>query len=167
MLLLGGILILVACTDITVLDDALLRPGRLQHHIKLELPNRSDVKKILEGKMQKLKCSDDVCVEELTSILVNDVDYCVTGADIENVCNRALVHRIREHVLADSQGTLSDENNSKENFTDVSIGMKNFSGALHECFPSLSTDNAKTEEASLPSFAWQGIFTEGLNSNPR
>lgn len=117
--------------------------------------------------MQKLKCSDDVCAEELTNILVNDVDYCVTGADIENVCNRALVHRIREHVLADSQGTFSDEKDTQENFTDVSICMKNFRGALKECFPSLSTDDAKTEEASSPSFAWQGMFTEGLNSNPR
>ena len=117
--------------------------------------------------MQKLKCSADVCVEELTNILVNDVDYCVTGADIENVCNRALVHRIREHVLADSQRTFSDEKDSQENYADVSIGMRNFSGALQECFPSLSSDDAKAEEASLPSFAWQGMFTEGLNSNPR
>lgn len=125
------------------------------------------MKNILEGKMQKLKCSDDVCVEELTNILVNDVDYCVTGADIENVCNRALVHRIREHVHADSQGTFSDDKDSQESYTDVSIGMRNFRGALQECFPSLSTENAKREEDSLPSFAWQGMFTEGLNSNPR
>ena len=168
---LGGILILVACTDITVLDDALLRPGRLQHHIKLELPNRSDVENILIGKSQKLKCSDDVCVKELTNILVSDLDFLVTGADIENACNRALVHRIREYVLEDSQEhSLSDENDSVKTFTDVSISMKNFKEALKECFPSLSTEDTSMKDlssSSSSSFAWQGTFAEGLNVNPR
>ena len=165
---LGGILILVACTDITVLDDALLRPGRLQHHIKLELPNRSDVGKILVGKSQNMKCSHDVCVEVVTSILVDKLDICVTGADIENVCNRALVHRIREYVLSDSQESFfCDGENSLKDSTDVSICMKNFSEALKECFPSLSTEDTKTKDLSSPPFAWRGMFKEGLNSNPR
>ena len=166
---LGGILILVACTDITVLDDALLRPGRLQHHIKLELPNRSDVQNILIGKSQKLKCSDDVCVEKLTNILVSDVDFLVTGADIENACNRALVHRIREYVLEDSQerSSLSDDKEFMTPFTDVSICMKNFTEALKECFPSMSSEDEGMKNLPSSSFAWQGTFTEGLNVNPR
>ena len=164
-------MILVACTDITVLDDALLRPGRLQHHIKLELPNRSDVQNILIGKSQNLKCSDDVCVEKLTNILVSDLDFLVTGADIENACNRALVHRIREYVLEDSQEySLSDDKKSMTSFTDVSICMKNFTEAFKECFPSLSIRDEGMKDllsSSSSSFAWQGTFTEGLNVNPR
>lgn len=96
--IIGGILVLAACTDITVLDEALLRPGRLQHHIKLDLPNKWDIEEILIGRMKKMKCNSDVCVGSLGSILHNQINYDITGADVENVCRRALLSRIREEI---------------------------------------------------------------------
>lgn len=106
---------LAACSDISVLDEALLRPGRLQHHIELELPNRTDIEDILKGRIKKLKCSDDVCVRDLGGILVEKLDFCVTGADVEHVCRRALMSRIREHIMEGSGGSSAGPKNISEN----------------------------------------------------
>ena len=89
---------LAACTDITVLDEALLRPGRLQHHIKLDYPTKIDIQEILTEKMREMKCNEDVSVVDLGSILESETDSNVTGADVENLCRRALLSRIREEV---------------------------------------------------------------------
>ena len=77
---------LAACTDITVLDEALLRPGRLQHHIKLDYPTKIDIQEILTEKMREMKCNADVSVVDLGSILESETDSNVTGADVENLC---------------------------------------------------------------------------------
>lgn len=119
---------LAACNDMTVLDDALLRPGRLQHHIELELPSLSNIEAILKGRIKKLKCGADVSVKELAAIL-SGLDRKITGADVENVCRRALIARIREE-------TLDEKDNVKK---DISIGMRNFYEALSECYPTISS----------------------------
>lgn len=90
-------MVLAACTDITVLDDALLRPGRLQHHIELSLPTRSDVEDILSGRIKKLKCSSDVCAEHLADVMWT-LGRPVSSADVDDVCSRALMARVREEV---------------------------------------------------------------------
>jgi ATP-dependent 26S proteasome regulatory subunit len=124
---LGGILVLAACTDINVLDDALLRPGRLQHHIKLELPSLININAILQGRINKLKCGDDVSVKILAGILFG-LGREMTGADVENVCRRALIARIREESY-----------NSADNYNnDINISMRNFYEALNECYPATS-----------------------------
>jgi ATP-dependent 26S proteasome regulatory subunit len=119
--------VLAACTDIDVLDDALLRPGRLQHHIKLELPSLINIEAILQGRIDKLKCGDDVSVKVLAGILVG-LGRDITGADVENVCRRALIARIRQESC-----------NSADNYNkDINISMSNFYEALNECYPAPS-----------------------------
>ena len=156
---------LAACTDITVLDDALLRPGRLEHHIRLDLPNKSDIKEILAGRLMKLTCSDDVCVDDLADILTSKLDFRVTGADIESVCRRAMMSRIREH-LSLKGGSLNNTESEKH----IKIGNKNFLEALEECYPSgadcvlLSEGKEKGKSEDTP-FEWTGSFSGGMTIN--
>jgi SpoVK/Ycf46/Vps4 family AAA+-type ATPase len=109
------------------LDDALLRPGRLQHHIKLELPSLTDIEAILQGRINKLKCGDDVSVKILAGIL-SGLGRDTTGADVENVCRRALIARIRE------ESCTKTDNYDR----DINISMSNFYEALNECYPATS-----------------------------
>lgn len=166
--MLGGIIVLAACTDINVLDDALLRPGRLEHHIRLDLPNRADIKAILAGRLSKLTCSDDVDADNLADILISKLDLQVTGADVENVCRRALMSRIRERIILDSSLLGKIE---PEGF--ISIGNKNFLEAIEECYPSMTdcvslseegregTGGGKSKMGAVP-FVWTGGFSEGI-----
>jgi SpoVK/Ycf46/Vps4 family AAA+-type ATPase len=163
----GGIIVLAACTDITVLDDALLRPGRLEHHIRLDLPNRSDIKDILAARLKKLTCSDDVCVDDLADILISKLDSQVTGADVENVCRRALMSRIREHLALECSSL-----GNRESEKDIKIGNKNFLEALEEVYPSVSDcllqpedGRSKCKSEAVP-FEWTGAFSGGISLNP-
>jgi len=46
------LLVLAACQDMTLIDDALLRPGRLQYHIELGRPDLASVRDILRVKLR-------------------------------------------------------------------------------------------------------------------
>ena len=64
----------------------------------LEYPTKIDIQEILTEKMREMKCNPDVSVVDLGSILESETDINVTGADVENLCRRALLSRIREEV---------------------------------------------------------------------
>ena len=44
-----GVTILACATDISMLDEALLRPGRLDRHFLVDLPNFEDRAQIIQG----------------------------------------------------------------------------------------------------------------------
>lgn len=116
-----------------------------------------------------MNCSNDVCVDTLADILISELDSRVTGADVENVCRRAVVSCIRGRI---SSGNIpkGDTPESEE----LKIVNKNFLEALVECFPSLSAESDvenekqkegegdKQEEASVAApFEWTGTFSGG------
>ena len=79
-----GVIILAATNRADVLDRALLRAGRFDRQIHVELPNLNERKGIFEVHVRKLKLNSDV-----------DLDFFAkqtpgfSGADIANVCNEA------------------------------------------------------------------------------
>lgn len=79
-----GVIILAATNRADVLDRALLRAGRFDRQIHIELPNLNERKGIFQVHVRKLKLGDDV-----------DLDFFAkqtpgfSGADIANVCNEA------------------------------------------------------------------------------
>lgn len=80
----AGVIILAATNRADILDRALLRAGRFDRQIHVELPNLNERKGIFEVHVRKLKLGDDV-----------DLDFFAkqtpgfSGADIANVCNEA------------------------------------------------------------------------------
>lgn len=80
----AGVIILAATNRADILDRALLRAGRFDRQIHVELPNLNERKGIFEVHVRKLKLSNDV-----------DLDFFAkqtpgfSGADIANVCNEA------------------------------------------------------------------------------
>jgi len=79
-----GVIVLAATNRPDVLDKALLRPGRFDRHIYLELPNQSERAEIFKVHIRLLKLSKNVDIEILAKLSPG-----FSGADIANICNEA------------------------------------------------------------------------------
>ncbi|MCB0656460.1 MAG: ATP-dependent zinc metalloprotease FtsH [Saprospiraceae bacterium] len=79
-----GVIVLAATNRGDILDSALLRPGRFDRHIHLELPNINERKAIFLVHLKPVKTGQDVNVDQLASQTPG-----FSGADIANICNEA------------------------------------------------------------------------------
>jgi len=79
-----GVIVLAATNRPDVLDKALLRPGRFDRHIYLELPTKDERKEIFGVHLRPLKLSKRVDVDVLAKLSPG-----FSGADIANICNEA------------------------------------------------------------------------------
>ncbi|MDR1345655.1 MAG: ATP-dependent zinc metalloprotease FtsH [Bacteroidales bacterium] len=79
-----GVIILAATNRADVLDRALLRAGRFDRQIHVELPNLNERKEIFEVHVHPLKLGKDVDLEFFAKQTPG-----FSGADIANVCNEA------------------------------------------------------------------------------
>ena len=86
-----GVIVLAATNRADILDKALLRPGRFDRHIYLELPNRQERKEIFNVHLRPIKKADDVDVDLLASLSPG-----FSGADIANICNEAALIAARK-----------------------------------------------------------------------
>jgi AFG3 family protein len=80
----SGVIVLAATNRGDTLDWALLRPGRFDRHIYLELPDLRERKEIFNVHLKPLKIDDSVNVEMLAEHTAG-----FSGADIANACNEA------------------------------------------------------------------------------
>ena len=109
-----------------LIDEAILRPGRLELHIEVSLPDekgRLQIFNIHTKKMRENKVlDDDVDLAKLAKMTKN-----YTGADIESMVKLACSNAL-------SQGV--NYSNSKINFTkEHKVNMKNFEDAFAEIQP--------------------------------
>jgi cell division protease FtsH len=86
-----GVIVLAATNRADILDKALLRPGRFDRHIYLELPTKQERKEIFEVHLRPLKKAKNVDVELLASLSPG-----FSGADIANICNEAALIAARK-----------------------------------------------------------------------
>ena len=76
-----------------LIDSALLRPGRLDRHVHVPVPDEDARKAIFEVHTRNKPLADDVDLDELAA----DTDGYV-GADIEAVCREAAMAATREFI---------------------------------------------------------------------
>jgi len=74
-----------------VLDPALVRPGRFDRQIHLELPQKKARQEILEIHLRKVPATDDVDMENLAQRTVG-----LSGADLKNLVNEAALLAARK-----------------------------------------------------------------------
>ncbi|NNG09161.1 MAG: ATP-dependent zinc metalloprotease FtsH [Arenibacter sp.] len=86
-----GVIVLAATNRPDVLDKALLRPGRFDRHIYLELPTQEERIAIFKVHMRPLKLAKTVNVENLAKMSPG-----FSGADIANLCNEAALIAARK-----------------------------------------------------------------------
>jgi AFG3 family protein len=80
----SGIIMLAATNRPDVLDAALLRPGRFDRQISIDLPDAKGREAIFKVHLSKIKISSDLNIKKLAAQTPG-----FAGADIANVCNEA------------------------------------------------------------------------------
>ncbi|MCH5319602.1 MAG: ATP-dependent zinc metalloprotease FtsH [Paramuribaculum sp.] len=88
----SGVIILAATNRADILDKALLRAGRFDRQIYVDLPDLNDRVAIFNVHLRKIKTDDTVDVELLARQTPG-----FSGADIANVCNEAALIAARHN----------------------------------------------------------------------
>lgn len=86
-----GVIVLAATNRADMLDAALLRPGRFDRHIYLELPNLKEREEIFKVHLRPLVLETDIDVHVLAAQTPG-----FSGADIANICNEAALIAARK-----------------------------------------------------------------------
>ncbi len=79
-----GIIVLAATNQPEVLDKALLRPGRFDRRVIVNLPDRKGREAILKVHTRKVPLADDVRLDQIASTTPG-----LSGADLRNLVNEA------------------------------------------------------------------------------
>merc|ERR1712066_1073570 len=91
----GPVIVVAATNRPDVLDNALLRPGRFDRHVRVGLPNEEGRLEILRVHVQgrqgrRVPLADDVNLEETAQ-----QTFAFSGADLANVVNEAALLAMR------------------------------------------------------------------------
>ena len=93
-----SVVVMAATNRPDVLDPALVRPGRFDRRITLDMPQKEARRKILQTHTRKVPLADDVDLETLAERTVG-----LSGADLKNLVNEAalLAARKEKEKVAD------------------------------------------------------------------
>lgn len=86
-----AVIVLAATNRPDVLDPALLRPGRFDRHVVLDLPDKAAREEILKVHVRKVPLADDV---DLGKVAAGTPGF--SGADLKNLVNEAAMMAARE-----------------------------------------------------------------------
>ena len=86
-----GVVILAATNRPDSLDPALLRPGRFDRRIPVELPDFQGREEILKVHAKKIKIADSVRFDEIAKAAVG-----ASGAELANIVNEAALRAVRD-----------------------------------------------------------------------
>ncbi len=91
----SGVIILAATNRVDILDKALLRAGRFDRQIYVDLPDLNERKEVFGVHLRPLKLDDSVDIDLLSRQTPG-----FSGADIANVCNEAALIAARHSKTA-------------------------------------------------------------------
>jgi transitional endoplasmic reticulum ATPase len=147
---LKNVTVLAATNRPDMLDEALLRPGRLERHIYVPAPDAESRKKIFEVYLQDTGAvlSKDISINEL----VEKTDGYV-GADIEALVREAKLGAMREFIATMAGKTEQEVTDAAMN---VMITKKHFEDAIARIRGSLDRDALEAAERQ----AWHMIYNQ-------
>ncbi|KAF6289132.1 SPG7 matrix AAA peptidase subunit, paraplegin [Rhinolophus ferrumequinum] len=94
------VIVLASTNRADILDNALLRPGRLDRHVFIDLPTLQERREIFEQHLKTLKLTQP---SSFYSQRLAELTPGFSGADIANICNEAALHAAREgHTSVDT-----------------------------------------------------------------
>lgn len=85
-----GVIVIGATNRADMLDPALLRPGRFDRQVYIELPDMSGRRDILNLYAQRVKIDETVNLQDVARGTTG-----FSGADLENLLNEAALHAVR------------------------------------------------------------------------
>lgn len=136
---LNNILIIGMTNRLDMIDEALLRPGRLEVHMEISLPDekgRLQILSIHTGKMRQNGVMDsDVDLLELAQLTKN-----FSGAEINGLVKSATSFAFSRHVKV---GTLAGVSDDIEN---LRVNRNDFLNALEEVQPAFGVAKEELEQ---------------------
>ncbi|KAK6613403.1 Vesicular-fusion protein sec18 [Botrytis cinerea] len=137
---LNNILLIGMTNRMDMIDDALLRPGRLEVHMEISLPDeagRAQILKIHTSKMLKNDVMDtDVDVAELAHLTKN-----FSGAEIGGLVKSASSFAFNRHVKVGTVAGVSDD------IENMKVNRGDFMHALDEVKPAFGVSEEELEGA--------------------
>ncbi|RLM50406.1 MULTISPECIES: CDC48 family AAA ATPase [unclassified Halorubrum] len=118
-----------------LIDSALLRPGRLDRHVHVPVPDEAARRRIFEVHTRDKPLADDVDLDALARKTEGYV-----GADIEAVAREASMNASREFI-----GSVTPEEVG-ESVGNVRVTMAHFEDALREVNPSVTPETRERYE---------------------
>ena len=87
---LSNVKVIAATNRFDILDDAITRPGRLERHIEIGVPNKRGREEILKIHTKRMKLSKDVNLKEIAKLTQK-----FKGAELKAVCTEAGYEALR------------------------------------------------------------------------
>ena len=116
-----NVIVLAATNRADVLDPALLRPGRFDRRVNIDLPDRKDREAILKVHFAKKPLAKTVDLDSLAAKSAGS-----SGADLANITNEAAI------IAARYNHSQIDESDVTEAFERVAIGPERKSKVMSE-----------------------------------
>ncbi|KAF9893066.1 transport between ER and Golgi ATPase protein [Aspergillus nanangensis] len=125
---LNNILLIGMTNRLDMIDDALLRPGRLEVHMEISLPDENGRTQILKIHTQKMRDNNvmdtDVNLSELALMTKN-----FSGAEIAGLVKSASSFAFTRHVKVGTMASISDD------VVNMKVNRADFNHALDEVKP--------------------------------
>ena len=99
----NGVIILAATNRPESLDPALLRPGRFDRRVPVELPDLKGREEILKVHAKKIKLGQDVDFTKIARMASG-----ASGAELANIVNEAALHAVRDGKSYATQADLEE-----------------------------------------------------------
>ena len=99
----NGVIILAATNRPESLDPALLRPGRFDRRVPVELPNLKGREEILKVHARKIKVADNVDFNKIARMASG-----ASGAELANIVNEAALRAVRDGRKFATQADLEE-----------------------------------------------------------
>ncbi|RIA79766.1 P-loop containing nucleoside triphosphate hydrolase protein [Glomus cerebriforme] len=136
---LNNILIIGMTNRLDMIDEALLRPGRLEVHMEIELPDENGRLQILKIHTSKMSqngiMGDDVDLKELASLAKN-----FSGAEINGLVKSASSFAFNRHVQVGTLASVTPD------VKDVKVNRDDFFAALDEVHPAFGVNDEEFQQ---------------------
>ncbi|KAI7775187.1 hypothetical protein LA080_007174 [Diaporthe eres] len=139
---LNNILLIGMTNRKDMIDDALLRPGRLEVQVEISLPDEKGRQQILSIHTRKMKengrLAGDVDLAELAGLTKN-----FSGAEINGLCKSAASFAFSRHTKAGTMAGISSD------AADLVITREDFLGALSEVAPAFGVSEDELTKSMI------------------
>lgn len=140
---LNNILLIGMTNRLDMLDEALLRPGRLEVHVEISLPNEAGRVEILNIHTKKMReknyLAPDVSIPELAAKTKN-----ISGAEIEGLVRSATSFAFNRKVDINKQ-LQNPASSEKDPLRDLMLRPEDFDRALDEVKPAFGVHDDEFE----------------------
>lgn len=139
---LNNILLIGMTNRKDMIDDALLRPGRLEVQVEISLPDEKGRQQILKIHTSKMKengrIADDVDLAELAALTKN-----FSGAELNGLSKSAASFAFNRHTQAGSMAAVSKD------VTNLMITRQDFMAALSEVTPAFGVSDEELTKSII------------------